>query len=409
MAITAIFSPNAIRTQSYIPPSLIQVEDNSAETNPAGIKNKIAEKIKKKTKEGPNNAVVGKLRILSMDPVINMTNKNNPKLLVTWLIFISCPRHDQIKEWRIVRQIETRCNSLFLLFSFSLKNAYLPKKKFLYDAFTFYIQQGQPMDFLSFKSLVAIFLFLIALSAGWLPFKKRANAAHAIDFPSGEALASGVFLGVALLHMLPDASSGFTSAGLDYPLAALLAGAMFLFLLWLEHLGRDYYQHQHTHEQIAKEKLQGCCSHGKSFALIAFAMLSLHAFLESAALGLSQDFSIIVMLALAIFAHKWAECFALAIQLTKSTLSSKLSLMYFLIFSLVAPFGVFIGGYASSKMDNLPLLEPTFLALAAGTFLYLGTLHGLSRAVMVQQCCNLRQYSFVIIGFALMAIVAIWC
>ena len=47
-------------------------------------------------------------------------------------------------------------------------------------------------------------------------------------------------------------------------------------------------------------------------------------------------------------------------------------------------------------------------AASAGTFLYLGTLHGLSRAVMVQQCCNLKQYTFVIIGFSLMAIVAIW-
>lgn len=266
------------------------------------------------------------------------------------------------------------------------------------------------MSFLAVKWLAAILLFVVALTAGWVPFVKRAQASASINFPTGEALACGVFLGVGLLHMLPDASAGFTAAGLDYPIAALLAGGMFLFLLWLEHLGMDYYQHQSEHEKAVIEHQQGhgCCSHSKSFALIAFTMLSLHAFLESAALGLAQDFSIVIMLALAIFAHKWAECFALAIQLTKSALSPRTALMYFLIFALIAPFGIFVGGYASDKVQNLPLLEPTFLAIAAGTFLYLGTLHGLSRAVMVQQCCNLKQYTFVMIGFIMMAIVAIW-
>lgn len=267
------------------------------------------------------------------------------------------------------------------------------------------------MSFLTLKLLTALVIFMIAISAGWLPFVKRINMRVGVNFPTGEALACGVFLGVGLLHMLPDAASGFLAAGLDYPLAPLLAGAMFLFLLWLEHLGRDYYQHQQiethdkNHDQHASHS---CCSHSKSFALLAFAMLSLHAFLESAALGLSTSFSIVIMLAIAILAHKWAESFALAVQLTKSSLSSRVGVLYFLVFALIAPLGIFAGGMASSHMQNLPLLSPILLSLAAGTFLYLGTLHGLSRAVMVQQCCNLKQYTFVIIGFSLMALVAIW-
>lgn len=267
------------------------------------------------------------------------------------------------------------------------------------------------MNFLTFKLLTALAIFIITLSAGWLPFIKRIHMRMGIDFPIGEALASGVFLGVGLLHMLSDASKGFAVAGYEYPFASLLAGAMFLFLLWLEHLGRDYYQHQHDHGHDHSHEDHTHShgnSHGKSFAILALAMLSLHAFLESAALGLSTNFTIVLMLAIAILAHKWAESFALAIQLTKSTLSPKMGLFYFMLFALVAPLGIFLGGFASEKIQHLPLLGPTFLALAAGTFLYLGTLHGLSRAVMVQQCCNLKQYTFVIIGFSLMAIVAIW-
>lgn len=268
------------------------------------------------------------------------------------------------------------------------------------------------MDSLTLKLLTALSLFIITVSAGWLPFVKRLSTQSVVDFPSGEALASGVFLGVALLHMLPEAASGFIEAGIEYPIAPLLAGGMFLFLLWLEHLTRDYYQHQTLDEHHAAETLDhhghNCCHYGRSFAVLAFGMLSLHAFLESAALGLSTDLSIIVMLAVAILAHKWAESFALAIQLVKSSLSSKVSIAYFVLFSFIAPLGIWLGGYAGEHIEHLPLLGPTFFSLAAGTFLYLGTLHGLSRAVMIQQCCNLKQYTFVIIGFLLMAGVAIW-
>ena len=137
------------------------------------------------------------------------------------------------------------------------------------------------MGFLTFKLLTAIAIFLVTLSAGWLPFVKRINTSSSVDFPIGEALASGVFLGVGLLHMLPDASNGFVEAGCSYPFAALLAGAMFLFLLWLEHLGRDYYLHDHHAHESQHEHEYG---RGKSFAILALLMLSLHAFLESAAL-----------------------------------------------------------------------------------------------------------------------------
>ena len=52
------------------------------------------------------------------------------------------------------------------------------------------------------------------------------------SFPLAEAFASGVFLGAGLMHMLPDSSEMFREAGYGYPLAALIAGLMLLFLLW---------------------------------------------------------------------------------------------------------------------------------------------------------------------------------
>ena len=112
------------------------------------------------------------------------------------------------------------------------------------------------------------------------------------------------------------------------------------------------------------------------------------------------------MLFLAIITHKWAESFAIAVQLNKSSLTTKKSIGFFLVFALMSPLGIFIGWYLEHGVETHTLIDPVLIAVSAGTFLYLGTLHGLERCVMVQRCCNLRDFSFVIIGFLLMASVA---
>ena len=77
-------------------------------------------------------------------------------------------------------------------------------------------------------------------------------------------------------------------------------------------------------------------------------------------------------------------------------------------FSLMTPIGIIIGTAATTFLSNYPLLQPIFSSLAAGTFLYLGTLHGLEKATLIKQCCDLKRFNFVVIGFAIMAVVAIW-
>jgi zinc transporter ZupT len=112
------------------------------------------------------------------------------------------------------------------------------------------------------------------------------------------------------------------------------------------------------------------------------------------------------MLFLAIITHKWAESFAIAIQLNKSTLTPRKSLIFFLIFAFMTPLGIWIGWLFEHQVTTSSLIDPILMAISAGTFLYLGTLHGLERCVMVERCCNLSDFSFVIIGFLLMAAVA---
>ena len=165
-------------------------------------------------------------------------------------------------------------------------------------------------------------------------------------------------------------------------------------LLLLEHIGREMLSHKGD-------------AHN-AFAVLAVFMLSVHAFLMGAALGLGSSFSLMLVIFVAIIAHKWAESFSLAIQINKSHFRFQTNLWLFIIFSLMTPFGIVLGASTTTFFGDYPLLQPIFGSLAAGTFLYLGTLHGLEKATLITQCCDLKRFYFVILGFAIMALAAVW-
>ena len=238
----------------------------------------------------------------------------------------------------------------------------------------------------------ALSALTVILLAGWFPFKKRLSHDAHVEFPIGETLATGVFLGAALLHMLPESNHGFNSLGYHYPFAYVITGIVFLLFLWFEHLGKELYHH---HDRAHP-----------AFAIVAWLMLSVHSLVLGTALGLTHDYPTMFMLFLAIITHKWAESFAIAVQLNKSSLKPRSSMILFLIFALMTPLGIAVGWYFGQGLPSQSLMPPILIALSAGTFLYLGTLHGLERCVMVERCCNLRDFSFVIIGFLLMGLVA---
>jgi zinc transporter ZupT len=247
------------------------------------------------------------------------------------------------------------------------------------------------MAVVTLKLFFACSILAVILIAGWYPFKKRLSNTH-IDLPIGETLATGVFLGAALLHMLPEANSMFYKLGFDYPYAFIITGIIFLLFLWFEHLGKELYHHKNNNHP--------------SFALVAWLMLSVHSLVLGAALGFSREYPLMIMLFLAIIVHKWAESFAIAVQLNKSSLKTIHSVLFFLAFAFMTPFGIFVGSYFAKPLNTHSLFDPILISISAGTFLYLGTLHGLERCVMVERCCNLRDFSYVIIGFLLMASVA---
>jgi zinc transporter 1/2/3 len=254
------------------------------------------------------------------------------------------------------------------------------------------------MTLLSFKILAALIILLITLMGGVWPLLQKTSLQSPklpiFNFPTGEAVAAGIFLGAALLHMLPDAAQAFYQAGYDYPFPFLIAALSFLLLLSLEHISHS---------------LKG---HGNallsSVPLLTATMLSIHSLLEGAAVGIAANFATTIIIFIAIIAHKGAASFALATHLTRSRLALPIILFAFGFFALMTPVGILAGTWVISVASSHVLLTPIFSALAAGTFLYIGTLHGLDRAILINHCGKKREFFYMLLGFAAMAVVAVW-
>jgi zinc transporter ZupT len=89
---------------------------------------------------------------------------------------------------------------------------------------------------------------------------------------------------------------------------------------------------------------------------------------ESMALGMSSDPSSALLLASSIGLHQPAESMALLVSLLKSSLSKASILLALVAFSLVGPFGSFLGNLITTT--KLPFLEGILVSMTAGTFLY---------------------------------------
>jgi len=81
---------------------------------------------------------------------------------------------------------------------------------------------------------------MTSLVAVIYPIKVRARPHHHPILELGDAFASGIFLGAALFHMLPDAINGFANTLKDthYPIAEFFCACGFLVLLFLERIAQ---------------------------------------------------------------------------------------------------------------------------------------------------------------------------
>lgn len=244
--------------------------------------------------------------------------------------------------------------------------------------------------------LIALVTILVGLGA--LRFIKERRSLTEI----GDALADGIFLGVALFHLLPTALTTFqqkisVALSLLSAIVCLIAGFILLFLLE-RHLTRHEPAHQH----------RTCTANAWMLASI----LSVHAFIAGVALGMSSQLSAVIILLVAILAHKGFESYALVMGFFRHLPQIKTTRTILFIFSLVTPLGIILASLVSDFLQQTQVIWITAIcnAFAAGSFLYIGTRHSSHMHFHPARSHQhrLRQFLITLLGIALMAVLAIW-
>lgn len=250
------------------------------------------------------------------------------------------------------------------------------------------------MSLIEYKSIAALLIFATSIIAAIYPLRLKAHPTHHTFLELADSAASGVFLGAALFHMLPDAIQLFQQAvtSYQYPLAESFCAAGFLILLFMERLSSN---DTHAHNGAP---------------LMITLILIIHSLIEGAALGININIAAAAIIFLAIIAHKSSESFALAVILNTSSIAFRRAVVVVLIFSFMTPIGIMLGNSTTLLLNEhtMKLMTAGFDAFAAGTFLYMSTLHHINHHHRSHEQEGLLEFVALLAGLLLMAGLAWW-
>lgn len=247
-----------------------------------------------------------------------------------------------------------------------------------------------------FQLLSIILILGITLAGGALPIL-RMRSQQLGGFQLGAAFAAGVFLALSLIIMLPNGMQLFHKAvpGLSYPLASLLALVAFVALLLLEHLANSPGQ--------SDDEVQATTP---IVPVVMTIMIGIPSFLLGTALGISKIPEAAIIL-VAILAHKGSAGFALALAMMHSSLRHWQVIALYLLFAAATPLGIVLGEELHVYLigDTVNLIKAIVLSLAAGVFLFLGTLHEQKHSPLIISCCTPTGFALMLFGLLLTAAV----
>lgn len=259
-------------------------------------------------------------------------------------------------------------------------------------------------------------VFLVAiLAAGWLggawPLLRNGRRPGQSFLSWGNAFAAGIFLGIGLIHMLGDASEAWAELGWHYPIALVLAAVAFMAILLLEHvlLPEPAHAMVHTH---AGEGVAHPDEHRQPSLVYPYTLvftLSIHSFLAGIALGAQASLAHVLVIFVAIVAHKSTAGFALGVSLARSELRTGRCQKLLALFAVTTPAGILIGMIGSGLLRSAAQrsFDATFQSLAAGTFIYIAALD-IIQDEFVQPGSRLAKWLFAAAGLTLMALLAVW-
>ncbi len=207
-----------------------------------------------------------------------------------------------------------------------------------------------------------------------------------------ESFSRGIFLGIALLHLLPEAYVDLHPFLGNATLYSVLIWALaaLLFMLLCEK-GITYLisiTERKSHHWLAYWILWVLC---------------LHALIEGFALGFSNDFMHFLMLAIAILVHKGSEGFALSTLLGRYHFTQMVQKYLLILLAFATPLGILLSGNLGFILQAQPfnLVEGYFNSIAAGTFLYIAICHALTGCDHAGHASAYKRWLYYGLGVAL--------
>lgn len=170
------------------------------------------------------------------------------------------------------------------------------------------------------------------------------------------ALASGVLLGAAFLHMIPEAARQIP----EWVGLAALTGLVFVFLL-----ERVIVTHYCEHNHVG-------CDHFQVIGLTFYVGLTLHSIIDGVVLGsgaLVPHLGGIVFVA--VVAHKLPAVFSLSSILVAGGFRERRVLGLLMALSLATPAGAFAAFLGLPALQAGLDIPSTAIAVSAGTFVYI--------------------------------------
>lgn len=266
------------------------------------------------------------------------------------------------------------------------------------------------MDLFTLKLGALVLVFLAGLAGAMLPWRgkfRKAGPESETLISLGNSLAAGVLLGAGLIHMMGDAASDFSETwpGMDYPMAFLIAGCGFLFILFIERVAVK----QHSFTEVELSASEPHTPAPRIYAAILLMALSVHSIFAGLALGLQGAGGSSLAIILAILAHKTVAAFALSVSFRREGRTGKQALKPLVIFCTMTPAGIVAGMVLHATATQLAdqQIEAIFNALAAGTFLYIAALDIMAEEFL-RPAHKWRKFAWCLAGFGVMAVVAIW-
>ncbi len=220
------------------------------------------------------------------------------------------------------------------------------------------------MSILTFKLLSTAAIIAVAVIGGLIPLYAARNENSTRFFSLGNAFAGGLFLGVGFIHLLPEGIEKLEGVT-HYPLAAF----GFVILLLIDRV--VYGDHNVAENAGEDQKLS-------IHPYVLLVMLSVHSVIAGISLGIESHLSGLMLLLLGILCHKGSESFALMINVLQSGIGKRRNKHILAFFVLMTPLGVLIGMAASLALAEresvTALIEGSFNAIAAGTFIYVAVM-----------------------------------